>query len=56
MKLLAWVVWIFSALTCYGQIDVFYTGRMLGHFRFPDQQDFDMGQCPASESEMNDTP
>ena len=44
-----------SAWTCYGQaIDVFYTGRPLGYFRYSDQQDFLMKGCPSDPKDLND--
>ena len=52
MKSLGRLLWICSALVCYGQIDVFYTGRMMGYFRLPDQQGFDMKECPSTD-QMN---
>ena len=43
-----------SAWICYGQaIDVFYTGRLLGYFRYPDQRDFSRQNCPSDPNELN---
>jgi hypothetical protein len=46
-----------SGWICYGQaipsIDVFYTGRLLGYFRYPDRQDFSRHTCPTDTNELN---
>jgi len=46
-----WIVFLASA--SYGQINVYYTGRMMGYFRFPDRQTLDRQKCPDDLNEMN---
>jgi len=42
-----------SAGTCFGQLDVFYTGRMMGYHRYPDKQTIKDSECPTDTQRMS---